>query len=51
VRVVTGAVYDIAVDLRRSSPTFGKWVGAELNQDNHHMLWCPRVRTRVCGAE
>jgi dTDP-4-dehydrorhamnose 3,5-epimerase len=41
VRVVTGAVYDVAVDLRRSSPTFGKWVGAELNQDNHHMLWVP----------
>jgi dTDP-4-dehydrorhamnose 3,5-epimerase len=41
VRVVTGAVYDIAVDLRRSSPTFGKWVGAELTQDNHHMLWVP----------
>ena len=41
VRVVTGAVYDVAVDLRRSSPTFGKWVGAELSQDNHHMLWVP----------
>jgi len=41
VRVVTGAVYDVAVDLRRSSPTFGKWVGAELTQDNHHMLWVP----------
>jgi dTDP-4-dehydrorhamnose 3,5-epimerase len=41
VRVVTGAVFDVAVDLRRSSPTFGKWVGAELTQDNHHMLWVP----------
>jgi dTDP-4-dehydrorhamnose 3,5-epimerase len=41
VRVVTGAVWDIAVDLRRSSPTFGKWVGAELNDENHHMLWVP----------
>jgi len=41
VRVVTGAVFDVAVDLRRNSPTFGKWVGAELSQDNHHMLWVP----------
>jgi dTDP-4-dehydrorhamnose 3,5-epimerase len=41
VRVVTGAAFDVAVDLRRSSPTFGKWVGAELTQDNHHMLWVP----------
>ena len=41
VRVVTGAVFDVAVDLRRSSPTFGRWVGAELNADNHHMLWVP----------
>ena len=41
VRVVTGAVFDVAVDLRRSSPTFGRWVGAELTEDNHHMLWVP----------
>ena len=41
VRVVTGAVWDVAVDIRRSSPTFGKWVGAELNDENHHMLWVP----------
>lgn len=41
VRVVTGAVFDVAVDLRRSSPTFGRWVGAELTADNHHMLWVP----------
>jgi dTDP-4-dehydrorhamnose 3,5-epimerase len=41
VRVVTGAVFDVAVDLRRSSPTFGEWVGAELTQENHHMLWVP----------
>jgi dTDP-4-dehydrorhamnose 3,5-epimerase len=41
VRVVTGAVYDVAVDIRRSSPTFGKWVGAELSAENHHMLWVP----------
>lgn len=41
VRVVTGAVFDVAVDLRRSSPSFGKWVGVELNDENHHMLWVP----------
>ncbi len=41
VRVVTGAVLDVAVDLRRSSPTFGKWVSARLDEDNHHMLWVP----------
>jgi dTDP-4-dehydrorhamnose 3,5-epimerase len=41
VRVVTGVVFDVAVDLRRSSPTFGQWVGAELSQDNQHMLWVP----------
>jgi dTDP-4-dehydrorhamnose 3,5-epimerase len=41
VRVVTGAVLDVAVDLRRSSRTFGKWVSAELNEENHHMLWVP----------
>ena len=41
VRVVTGAVFDVAVDLRRASPTFGRWVGAELSADNHHMLWVP----------
>jgi dTDP-4-dehydrorhamnose 3,5-epimerase len=41
VRVVTGAVLDVAVDLRRSSPTFGRWVSAELTGDNHHMLWVP----------
>jgi dTDP-4-dehydrorhamnose 3,5-epimerase len=41
VRVVTGAVFDVAVDLRRRSATFGRWVGAELTADNHHMLWVP----------
>jgi len=41
VRVVTGAVFDVAVDLRRSAPTFGRWVGAQLTADNHHMLWIP----------
>jgi dTDP-4-dehydrorhamnose 3,5-epimerase len=41
VRVVTGSVFDVAVDLRRSSPTFGRWAGAELTGENHHMLWVP----------
>jgi dTDP-4-dehydrorhamnose 3,5-epimerase len=41
VRVTYGAVYDIAVDLRRNSPTFGKHVGYELSEDNGAMLWIP----------
>lgn len=41
VRVTAGSVFDAVVDLRRSSPTFGKWWGAELSEDNHRMLWIP----------
>jgi dTDP-4-dehydrorhamnose 3,5-epimerase len=41
VRVVRGAVFDVAVDLRRSSPTFGKWVGTELSEDNNRQFWVP----------
>ena len=41
VRVVTGEVFDVAVDLRRSSPTFGKWVGERLSAENKRMMWIP----------
>jgi dTDP-4-dehydrorhamnose 3,5-epimerase len=41
VRVVAGAVFDVAVDIRRDSPTFGRWVGVELSGDNHRQLWVP----------
>ena len=41
VRVARGAVFDVAVDIRGSSPTFGQWVGAELTEDNQHQLWVP----------
>jgi dTDP-4-dehydrorhamnose 3,5-epimerase len=41
VRVVRGEVFDVAVDLRRSSPNFGRWVGAYLSADNHAQLWIP----------
>lgn len=41
VRVSAGAVFDVAVDIRRESPTFGRWVGVELNADNHRQLWIP----------
>jgi dTDP-4-dehydrorhamnose 3,5-epimerase len=41
VRVTRGEVFDVAVDIRRSSPSFGQWVGVVLNDTNHHMLWVP----------
>jgi dTDP-4-dehydrorhamnose 3,5-epimerase len=41
VRVVRGAVFDVAVDIRKGSPTFGQWVGAGLTEDNHRQLWVP----------
>ena len=41
VRVVEGAVFDVAVDMRRSSPSFGQWVGYELSAENRHMMWVP----------
>lgn len=41
VRVIRGAVFDTAVDIRRSSATFGQWVGTELSEDNKYQLWIP----------
>lgn len=41
VRVVRGRVFDVAVDVRASSPSFGKWVGTELSEDNHRQFWVP----------
>jgi dTDP-4-dehydrorhamnose 3,5-epimerase len=41
VRVVRGAAFDVAVDIRRGSPSFGQWVGAELTADNKRQLWIP----------
>jgi dTDP-4-dehydrorhamnose 3,5-epimerase len=41
VRVTRGEVFDVAVDMRRSSPRFGQWVGVLLSDTNHHMLWVP----------
>ncbi|MGM8211571.1 dTDP-4-dehydrorhamnose 3,5-epimerase [Virgibacillus sp. W0430] len=42
VRVITGAIYDVAVDIRKGSPTFSEWVGVELSGDNHRMLLVPQ---------
>ncbi|HET9725943.1 MAG TPA: dTDP-4-dehydrorhamnose 3,5-epimerase [Gemmatimonadales bacterium] len=41
VRVASGSVYDVAVDLRRSSRSFGRWVGTVLDEQNHNQLWIP----------
>ena len=41
VRCSVGAIFDVAVDLRLDSPSFGQWVAAELNAQNHHQLWVP----------
>jgi dTDP-4-dehydrorhamnose 3,5-epimerase len=42
IRVLKGAIYDVAVDVRASSPTYGRWVAAELSADNGRQLYCPR---------
>ena len=41
IRVARGEVFDVALDIRRSSPRFGQWVGVRLTDTNHHMLWVP----------
>ena len=41
VRVTSGAVFDVAVDIRRNSPSFGKWVGTKLTAESQHQLWIP----------
>lgn len=40
-RAAVGEIFDVAVDIRRSSPTFGKWVGARLSAENRHQIWVP----------
>ena len=42
VTVIKGSVFDVAVDIRKSSPTFGRWFGAILNDENHHQLFIPK---------
>lgn len=41
IHVIHGAIYDVAVDIRRGSPTFGQWVGAELSEENRSQMWIP----------
>ncbi|MDF5734095.1 MAG: dTDP-4-dehydrorhamnose 3,5-epimerase [Rhizonema sp. PD38] len=41
VRVIVGTIFDVAVDIRKNSPSFGKWVGYELSADNKHQIWVP----------
>ena len=41
VRVVAGEIFDVAIDIRRSSPTFGHWEGVHLSADSHNMVWVP----------
>jgi dTDP-4-dehydrorhamnose 3,5-epimerase len=41
VSVITGEIFDVAVDIRKNSPTYGKWVGEILSENNHHLLYVP----------
>jgi dTDP-4-dehydrorhamnose 3,5-epimerase len=41
IRVINGGIFDVAVDVRKSSPTFGRWVGTYLSEDNHREIWIP----------
>ena len=41
VRCIRGAIFDVAVDIRKNSPTFGKWIGEKLTEENKHMLYIP----------
>lgn len=47
VRVVSGKVFDVAVDLHKGSPTYGKWDGVVLSTENKHQFYSPWVRTRL----
>ena len=51
VRCVLGSIFDVAVDLRRGSPSFGQWLGAELSAANHQQLWVPGFLTLSEHAE
>lgn len=42
VRAIVGEIFDVAVDLRKSSPTFGRWIGIHLSAENHRMVWIPK---------
>lgn len=47
IRAIAGTIFDVAVDIRKSSPTFGKWVGCELSDVNKRQLWIPPVLPTV----